>query len=184
MTTHRESRTKRGLAYALSELAEILLAAQSDQGAVHALLEESLALSREMGDKGNMAICFFLLGGAALQQSDLTTARAFAEQSLELFKETGDQGWTAQSLALLGKVNVVEGDYMAARARYEESLTFPLGGDASSLEGLAGVVAAQGELTWAARLWGAAEALREAIGAPRPPFERVRYERAVAAVRA
>lgn len=165
-------------------MAEILLAAQSEQGAVRALLEESLALSREMGDKGNMAICFFLLGDAALQQSDTTTARSLAEQSLELFKEMGDQGWTAQSLALLGTVNVVQGDYTAARALYEESLTFPLGGDASFLEGLAGVVAAQGELTWAAHLWGAAEVLREAICAPRPPFERVRYERAVAAARA
>jgi predicted ATPase/class 3 adenylate cyclase len=184
LTTHRESGNQRGLADALSELAEILFAVQSDQGAVRALLEESLALSREMGDKENMAICFFLLGGAALQQSDSAAARSFAEQSLELFKEMGDQGWIAQSLALLGKVNVVQGDYTAARALYEESLTFPLGGDASSLEGLAGVVAAQGELTWAARLWGATEALREAICAPRPPFERVRYERAVAAVRA
>jgi len=50
LTTHRESRNKRGLAYALSELTEILLAAQSDQGAVHALLEESLTSSREIGD--------------------------------------------------------------------------------------------------------------------------------------
>lgn len=93
-------------------------------------------------------------GDAALQQSDMTTARSLAEQSLELFKKMGNQGWTAQSLALLGKVNVVQGDYTPARALYEESLTFPLRGDASSLEGLAGVVAAQGEMTWAARLWG------------------------------
>src|SRR5204863_5308408 len=42
----------------------------------------------------------------------------------------------------------------------------------------------QGELTWAARLWGAAEVLRQAIGAPRAPFERVSYERSVADARA
>src|SRR5216683_2022066 len=35
----------------------------------------------------------------------------------------------------------------------------------------------------AARLWGAAEALREAIGAPIPPVYRAAYERAVAATR-
>jgi DNA-binding NarL/FixJ family response regulator len=46
------------------------------------------------------------------------------------------------------------------------------------------VVAAQGESTWAARLWGAAEAMREATGAPIPPVERADYERALASARA
>ncbi len=35
----------------------------------------------------------------------------------------------------------------------------------------------------AARLWGAAEALREVIGSPRPPNEREEYERGLATVR-
>jgi len=54
---------------------------------------------------------------------------------------------------------------------------------ASCLEGLAVVVAAQGELTWAVRLWGAAEVHREVIGIPLPPVERPAYERNVAEVR-
>lgn len=36
---------------------------------------------------------------------------------------------------------------------------------------------------WAARLWGAAGALREALGTPLPPVARADYERAVAAAR-
>jgi len=55
---------------------------------------------------------------------------------------------------------------------------------ASGLEGLASVVAAQDEPSWAARLWGSAEVMREAIGAPLPPIERADYDHAVAAVRA
>jgi DNA-binding NarL/FixJ family response regulator len=51
------------------------------------------------------------------------------------------------------------------------------------LEGLAAVVAAQGELPWAARLWGTAEALREGMGAPIHPADRADYERSVAAAR-
>jgi len=39
----------------------------------------------------------------------------------------------------------------------------------------------QGALRWAAQLWGAAEALREAIDVPRLPVDRVGYEQAVAA---
>src|SRR5207247_1188675 len=54
----------------------------------------------------------------------------------------------------------------------------------SSLEELASVVAAQGEPTWAAQLWGTAEALRESLWTPMPPIMRADYERSVAAARA
>jgi len=46
------------------------------------------------------------------------------------------------------------------------------------------VVAGEGELVWAVHLWGASEALREAIGTPIPPVYRLDYERAVAKARA
>lgn len=48
---------------------------------------------------------------------------------------------------------------------------------------LAAAVAAQGNHVWAAHLWGAAEALREAIGTPLPPVDRAFYDRAVASSR-
>src|SRR5205085_9681097 len=70
----------------------------------------------------------------------------------------------------------------------QRSLALVLEGDTKELipailEGLADIVARQGERVWAARLWGAAEALRETIGTPLPPVERDTYERSVAAVR-
>jgi len=181
---HRELGNTRGIAYALWHLASILLVTQSDQGAVRALLEESLALAREIGDRINMARCISLLGAVSLQQGDITTARSFIEQSLGLSKELGDQGSIAEALTLLGRVNFVQGDYTAARALYEESMAFPGMVKAESLEKLADVVAAQGEPTWAAQLWGAAEALRENVGIPIRPDMRARYERSVATARA
>jgi DNA-binding NarL/FixJ family response regulator len=48
---------------------------------------------------------------------------------------------------------------------------------------LAVVVATQGEPAWAARLWGAAEGLRDVIGAPLPPVYHADYDRSVAAIR-
>jgi ATP/maltotriose-dependent transcriptional regulator MalT len=54
---------------------------------------------------------------------------------------------------------------------------------ASDVEALAGVVSVQGNPTWAAQLWGAAESLREAIGAPIAPVNRAMYESQVAAAR-
>jgi DNA-binding NarL/FixJ family response regulator len=41
------------------------------------------------------------------------------------------------------------------------------------------IVASQRQLAWAAQLWGAAEALREAAGIPLPPVEVADYERSV-----
>jgi predicted ATPase len=46
-----------------------------------------------------------------------------------------------------------------------------------SLEAMASMMAVQGEPTWAAQLWGAAEALRERLGTPMPPVDRADYER-------
>src|SRR5712691_12303089 len=100
----------------------------------------------------------------------------------------GHRHGTAESLAVLGKVLAAEGDYATARGLYEESLV--LSGElgeqwviAASLVRLGEVVAAQQKLAWAAQLWGAAEALRNAIGVPIPPVERADYERSLSAAR-
>jgi hypothetical protein len=49
---------------------------------------------------------------------------------------------------------------------------------------LAGVAGGWGDVERAARLWGAAEALREAIGAPLPPNLTPYHDGLVAAIRA
>ena len=53
-----------------------------------------------------------------------------------------------------------------------------------SLEAFATLDAVQRYFNRALRLWGAAEALREATGAPLPPQARVDYDRLVAQARA
>ena len=45
------------------------------------------------------------------------------------------------------------------------------------------IVAARQQLTWAAQLWGASEALRDACGIPIPRIELADYERSVPAAR-
>ncbi len=79
-------------------------------------------------------------------------------------------------------------NFEAVRALYEESLAEAkeVGEKLDivhDLEGLAGLAAAQGEPARAAQLWGAAEALRESIGAAVPPIDRAAYERTVPAAR-
>ncbi len=165
---------------------------RGDLAGAHALAEESLRLTREIGDLQGSAESLAFLGQIALYRGDDTMAHLLLEESVTLARESGDPWSIAKSLAVLARVFAVQGDDTTARVFYEESLA--MASDkweiASSLEGLAGVVVAQGtvgaslaEALWAARLWGAAEALRETIGAPIPPVYHADYEHTVTAAR-
>jgi tetratricopeptide (TPR) repeat protein len=163
---------------------------QGDYPAARALYEESLAISRELGDRSGIASSLNNLGNAALNQRDYPAARALLEESLAIHRELGDRYGIATSLSNLGLVAYEQGDYPAARALYEESLATrrELGdrsgsGIAVSLEGLAAVAASLGDSLRAARIWGATERLRAEIGTPLTPNERSRYDRYVAAAR-
>jgi len=184
---YREQENRWGLANSLYASAWGLFVSHGDPERVRAQIEEGLALCRESGFKKVMANLLRLSGEVAFTQDDRATARALLEESVVLFKELEDRLGTAQALSALGRVIARQGDQAAARALYLESLAHGGMSDrlaiAPSLEGLAGVAAAQGELAWAAQLWGAAQALREALGAPLPPVERADYERVVAAAR-
>ena len=188
LAMHRASENKRGIAGSLHRLAWVLLVSQGDPATARSLLEEGLALFRELGDKGNIAQCLSLAGRLALRQGDTTAGRSLLEESLRLSREIGSQWDIAESLAGLAQVEASQGDLAAARTLYEKSLT--IAGEwnykdllPSCLEGLADEVGVQGEPAWAARLWGAAEALREIMGTPLPSVYRADYERFIAAAR-
>ncbi len=188
LAIYRELGNKRGIATSLKESALWLFVAQGDQAIVRARLEESLALFRELGDKDGMAYYYWISGWVALSQGDTVTAQVLVDQSLALWQEIGNKWYTALSLGMLGKVAAHRGDLVAARAFHEESLAIAIAsGDKwltpFCLEELAAVVTAQGETVWAARLWGAAEALRYMVGSPLPPVFRADYERSVTAAR-
>ncbi len=189
LALNRELGNKRGIVQSLFSLAQILLVFQGDPETVHALLEEGLAVSKELSYKEGIATWLSLSGQFALSSGDALAARALLEESLALSKEIGHRHGTAASLALLARVAVHQGEFTAASALYEESLaiTREIGDKlnaASCLEGLAGVAAAQKNPTWAARLLGAAEALRDTLGTPIPPIELPLYQRSVANTRA
>jgi tetratricopeptide (TPR) repeat protein len=183
----RELGDKEGIAHSLALLGQ-LVCDQGDYGAARALFEESLASFREPGVKWGIAWSLGLLGQVVRDQGEHGAARALLEESLAIQREVGDKLGIAQSLYGLGTVAGDQGEYGAARALLEESLAIyrELGikqGIAPNLEGLAALAVAQGQSERAARLYGAAEGLREAIGAPLPPAKRAEHDRSVAAVR-
>jgi DNA-binding CsgD family transcriptional regulator/tetratricopeptide (TPR) repeat protein len=167
-----------------------------DKAHAYALIEESLALSREMRDTPGSAYSLFILGRFALAQGDAATARPLMEESLTPFRAFGDRQPIAHVLSRLANVAMQQGDDAAAQTWYEESLalfrqTDDKSGLALCLQGWGAMVARQGEAIWAARLWGAAETLRD-VRSLRNPFllfvehtdyEQADYERMMSTVR-
>ena len=93
----------------------------------------------------------------------------------------------ASVLESLGQAVLVQGDAEHAQALFAQSLR--LGQELGSksafvLEGFAGLAGTQGQADRAARLYGAAEALREATHRPIQPFDRSLRERLLTAARA
>jgi predicted ATPase/DNA-binding CsgD family transcriptional regulator/transcriptional regulator with XRE-family HTH domain len=140
---------------------------QGDAGAAGRSVEESLALSRNLGDLRGCARALSILVLLALRE-DNPAARALAEEGLACARAAGDSHVLAQALSRLG-LAIGGRDPAAARAAQEESLTlFRAQGNAwecsVALNALAGVVRGAGTRTDARRCYGEALAIRRGIG--------------------
>lgn len=161
---------------------------EGDHESARSRIEESLPALKRLGDLQAIATWIGVLSLIAAGQGRFDDARALGEESLAMMRRLDDPHGIAKILLAVGGAAFGQGDYPAACARFEESLTIFLKLDdgwhiAWALEELASTAAAQRQPMWAARLFGAAEALREAGGLPLPSGRRANYERNVAAAR-
>jgi DNA-binding CsgD family transcriptional regulator/tetratricopeptide (TPR) repeat protein len=175
-------------ARALNNLS-IVLADLGDLPAARARTEESLAIRRELGDQHGIAMSLINLGADASFQRDYVRARGYLGESLSIKRELGDTWGLAIGLRNLANVAFEQGDVDEAQASLEECLTLSqrLGVPvqvASCFVGLAAIAGKRRGYQRAARLLGAAEALREIRGTPVAVEERWRYDRDVATARA
>jgi non-specific serine/threonine protein kinase len=199
---------KPALAKALYEAGSIVLFQGNYERAI-ALLEEGLALFRELGDRRGVATSLINIGFAALHLGDreravvlrqeveqlrgepldrftlawLTTflglsalyegdyerSGALSRESLAIYQELGDKRGISLCYIDLGFIELIRGNHEQAEPLLEESLRVLQGSEdkfclAYGIFGLAAVAGARAQPRRAARLWGAAEALREQIG--------------------
>jgi predicted ATPase/DNA-binding SARP family transcriptional activator len=161
---------------------------QRDFGRAAAEAGTALAEFRALGDVEGTAWALISLGTVARYQGDAERATALLTESLGLSEGIGFREGIAWSAEQLGLLAAADGD-PAAVALLRRSLE--LHGElrdrwrmSSVLEDLAAIAQAQGRAREAARLLGAAEALRGAIGTVIAPCERLQHNRTTRAVRA
>jgi predicted ATPase/DNA-binding SARP family transcriptional activator len=79
-----------------------------DDPELRALIEESLILFREVGEKRGMTLNIAMLGSIALAQADPATARAFFQENLSLYRELGYQSNIAETLITLAEIAITQ----------------------------------------------------------------------------
>ena len=94
----------------------------SDLPAARSLLEESLAIARELGDRELTAYALFRLAQVASFQQDYDQKRSLLEESLAEARRIGDKWLLAGVLAGLVSERIREGGHEAGRLFLEESL--------------------------------------------------------------
>jgi predicted ATPase len=132
-----------------------------------ATYEESLARFRQIDDPGNMVLALDNLGIVAQYHAEYGAARRYQDEALAICRTYGYKNGLAHVLAHMGSRAVAEGDYAPAREYYAELLHLLQQQSnhavtISCLEGVATLSHKLGRPIEAARLWGAAEQMREA----------------------
>ena len=150
---------------------------------------EALKLAREQGNVFGAASALMLKGYAGLVQGNHGQATALFQGALGLYREIGIKINEARCLRGLGVATTFKDAPRQARPLLEVSLRIfrELGSKvdiAENLDALAVTAGGLKEDLRAARLWGAAEGVREALNAPWLPTDRLLYEPGLAVARA
>jgi predicted ATPase/class 3 adenylate cyclase len=161
---------------------------QEEYGRATDRYQEALSGYREVGDRQHIAATLANLGEALQHQGEFERAEVHLAEALPVFREIGDKPMAAFALLGLGRLALDQQDLNRAAGLLTDSLELyrrveDVAGIAECLEALAELAAGSGEAERGARLFGAADALREKAGAPVAPAYQSRRDRGLAAAR-
>ena len=135
-----------------------------------AMMEEALAIYRELGDRHGAANAIWAVGNWYHFHLQSDVARASFSEALELFRATDDETMVAWSQHMLGTALLRLRELDEAAGHIRAAIThFEAAGDATGLtlvlDDYSALAAARGDLPRSARLHGAARALAMTTGA-------------------
>jgi predicted ATPase/DNA-binding CsgD family transcriptional regulator len=156
--------------------------ALGDADKAQELTARAFAVSQAAGDQRGVAWSLLDLGYEAYVRGELDRAETLFSDALPALQALGVTLGVCRTLAALAHILRGRGALEQARSLYKEALWIELVmhyleylGD--GLEGMAGLAVQNGDVVRAARLFGAAQAHREATGWTRYPFDEPAYRR-------
>jgi predicted ATPase len=149
---------KRGLAYALRELAPAAWR-QGDLTKALSAIEGSVALFHQMEDKSGLAGALFWQGYLYYVVGDYDRARSLAIECISLAQEMEDINREARATIILGHIAFRQGDYTEAQPSYEKSLA--LFRKARDRYGISVLLTALGDLSYVQANYERAQAFYE-----------------------
>ena len=173
LTISRSAGVPRNIIAALNGLG-IVRIRENDHDAAGACFEDALRLARELGDEELIGVGLNNLAILAYERGDLAQARAFWQEALPEARARRNPWDVAVILINVTFVALSNGAWEEARRNLKEVL--PIVRDLRlrsvaepALRHSAALAAAMDDATWAARWYGAAAAVQQAMGSKRQP---------------
>jgi non-specific serine/threonine protein kinase len=94
----------------------------SDFAKAQTLYDQSLEMSRTLGDEWGAAATLIGMGSLAMWQGDYDLSRSVYEKSLAIGRRRGDNALIASALAMIGVIHMRNEEYPPAQAALEEAL--------------------------------------------------------------
>jgi len=150
------------------------------------LIREGVGVAEKLGDQGLLAYAHYCQAQLLYYQGQPALAVPILEACILFGRQPGHQGFLPDALSLLGWITRQAGDMARASALLRESLGLyrEMRHKLDSVGCVERLAALDADGAHAARLLGAAEAVRAALGAPLAPVARAEYDQIVAGVRA
>jgi ATP/maltotriose-dependent transcriptional regulator MalT len=177
---------QRRVGLSLIHLASDLCLSQGDLDRAATLAEQGRARFQETGEVFFNATACYKLAEIRRLQGNLADAHTLLEEAQSILEEQWSREAITEVQLALARLLVQEGDLTGAQALFRELRVtdFRAQDAADFLEGWGAVEVRLGAPEGAARMLGAAEALRELLGIPRFPVYQAEHTQAVEATRA
>jgi predicted ATPase/DNA-binding CsgD family transcriptional regulator len=177
-----------GIASTLAYLGNVLYF-QAEYATARRHFDEALTLFRTMGQEWGIAFTLYGRGLVAVNERDPQAAQQYLEESQNRLRQLGDRRGLIRAVTGLAMVACEQDRMIEARAFLLEAmrLTREVGDQWSmtaTLDVMAGLCARRKDSQLAARLSGAAEALRDSLGVPLAPALRDQREPTLMLIRA
>jgi predicted ATPase/class 3 adenylate cyclase len=185
----RESEDAFALGFSLGIRSEYLMITGKDIEMAREYASQGTQILKDHGNLWGYSLILLGIGLVAKYKGDFKFARENFGIILPIFQEMGDIQRVAMIQSEFGHMERYEGNLDQAEQAYLKTIRVwqKIGHPsavANQLECLAFIAIAHGQVERAAKLGGAAEALREKVNIPMSPFERIEYDRQISELRA